>query len=222
MVFPIAVLASGTGSNLAAIFDAIDRGECRAEVTAVISDRSKAGALQLARQRGVKSAVVPLKAHPDRQAWDRALAECVAGFEPALVVLAGFMKIVGPAMVERFSHRIINVHPALLPLFPGTQGPADAIAAGVCISGCTVHLVDAGVDTGPILAQAAVPVVTGDDAESLHRRIQVAEHRILPAVIDAIACGHMELGPSPRHRGPLNQDDSILFSPPLACDPNRS
>jgi phosphoribosylglycinamide formyltransferase-1 len=192
----IAVLASGRGSNLRAIAEAIDRGACTARVVAVVSDKADAAALAFASGRGVATAVVEPRAHASRALWDAALAETVASFSPDLVVLAGFMRIVGASMLARFPQRIVNVHPALLPSFPGAHGARDAIAKGVRISGCTVHLVDAGVDTGPILAQAAVPVLPTDDEASLQARIQRAEHRLLPAVIDAIARGAITLGPA--------------------------
>src|SRR6185369_11715763 len=150
-----------------------------------------------AKERGIETAVVPPKGYASRADWDEALAARVAAASPDLVVLAGFMRIVGAPILARFPHRIVNVHPALLPSFPGTDGPGQAIAKGVRIAGCTVHLVDAGVDTGPILAQAAVPVLPSDDAHTLHARIQVHEHRLLPAVIDAIARGEIVLGERP-------------------------
>ncbi len=120
------------------------------------------------------------------------------------------MRLIGPAMLQRFRGRIINVHPALLPAFPGKDGPAQAVAARVTLSGCTVHIVDAGVDTGPILAQAAVPVLPSDDATTLHARIQTAEHRLLPGVVDAIAQGHYTLEDGPRYTEAL---------PALPCEP---
>lgn len=195
----LAVLVSGTGSNLRAIVAAIDAGTCAATVALVASDRESAPALAFAAQRGIPTAVIKPKDYADRATWDVALAERVANVGPDLVVLAGFMRIVGAPILARFPHRIVNVHPALLPAFPGTDGPAQAIAKGVRIAGCTVHLVDAGVDTGPILAQAAVPVLPGDDAHALHARIQVFEHRLLPAVIDAVARGELTLGERPTY-----------------------
>jgi phosphoribosylglycinamide formyltransferase-1 len=210
----IAVLASGRGSNLRAIAEAIDRGACTARVVAVVSDKADAAALAFASGRGVATAVVEPRAHASRALWDAALAETVASFSPDLVVLAGFMRIVGASMLARFPQRIVNVHPALLPSFPGAHGARDAIAKGVRISGCTVHLVDAGVDTGPILAQAAVPVLPTDDEASLQARIQRAEHRLLPAVIDAIARGAITLGPAgPALGAALSYDEGALFSP---------
>jgi phosphoribosylglycinamide formyltransferase 1 len=206
---PIAVLASGRGSNLRAIFAAIDAGRCAARVAAVISDRPSAPALELARERSIATEIVSPKAHADRAAWDVALAEAIARTEPEIVVLAGFMRIVGAAVLARFPGRIVNVHPALLPSFPGMDGPAQAIAARVRIAGCTVHVVDAGVDTGPILAQAAVPVLPDDDAERLHARIQISEHALLPAVIDWIAKGDLALDP-PRFTRPLDAHPALL------------
>jgi phosphoribosylglycinamide formyltransferase-1 len=210
----IAVLVSGRGSNLHALLKAIDRGSCHARVIAVISDRAAAPALELARERGIPDYVVSPKQHGDRLSWDAALAAQVAAVEPELVVMAGFMRLIGTPLLARFGGKIINVHPSLLPAFPGIDAPAQAIAAGVRISGCTVHLVDAGVDTGPVLAQAALPVEQGDDANSLHLRIQAAEHALLPAVVHAIAVGAIELGDRPAYRGAA-REASALISPPL-------
>jgi phosphoribosylglycinamide formyltransferase-1 len=198
MALDLAVLASGRGSNLRALASAIDAGRCQGRIVAVISDRPTAEALLFAADRGIPTRICSPRDYPSRDAWDAALAAEIASFRPDLVVLAGFMRIVGPAVLARFPWRIVNIHPALLPAFPGIDGPAQAIAKRVRISGCTVHLVDAGVDTGPILAQAAVPVLPDDDAASLHARIQVQEHRLLPAVIDAIARGWIEPGEVPR------------------------
>lgn len=210
----LAVLASGRGSNLRAVLDAIDAGTCDARVSLVASDKPDAPALELAAKRGIPTIVVRPKDHFDRAAWDRALAEAVAGAAPSLVVLAGFMRIVGPAMLAAFPSRIINVHPALLPSFPGAHGPRDALAHGVTVTGCTVHVVDAGVDTGPILAQGVVPVAPGDDESSLHARIQTVEHRLLPGVIDAIARGALVLDPRPRFVAPFDATGTLL-SPPV-------
>lgn len=212
MALPLAVLISGTGSNLRAILSAIDAGECAAEVRVVVSDRTKAPGLELARERGIANEVVRLRDHPDREAWDRALADAVALHAPELVVLAGFMRVVGRSFIERFAPRIINLHPSLLPAFPGATGPELALAAGVRLSGCTVHGVDAGVDTGPILAQAAVRVLPSDDAARLHARIQRAEHRLLPHVIDAIARDRIRLGPPVTLPDGAATDDPILYS----------
>jgi phosphoribosylglycinamide formyltransferase-1 len=216
MALPIAVLASGTGSNLDAILQAIDAEQCQARVAVVVSDRNSAGALLLARGRAIPAHVVRLKDFATRELWDEALADVVCSHGPALVVLAGFMKLLGAQMLSRFAGRIINVHPALLPLFPGTDAPAQAIAAGVRLSGCSVHVVDGGLDSGPIIAQAAVPLLPDDDAERLHRRIQQAEHRLLPAVVDAVARGDIELGELLRIDPTQFAPDAILFSPAIA------
>lgn len=209
----LVVLVSGRGSNLKAIVRAIDEGRCRATIAAVISDRHSAEALAFATERGLPTAVVRPKDFPEKAAWDGALADATAGHAPDLVVLAGFMRIVGPAMLARFPHRIVNVHPALLPSFPGTDGPAQAIAKGVRMSGCTVHLVDAGVDTGPILAQGAVPVLPSDDAATLHARIQTVEHVLLPFVIDAIGQGAITPGERPAFAEGLRFPASVFTVP---------
>ncbi len=216
----LVVLVSGRGSNLAALWRAIDDDRCAAEIVAVAADRD-APALALARDRGVATELVTLRRGDDREAWNVTLAERVSAHAPDLVVLAGFMRVLGAPFVRRFAGRILNIHPALLPSFPGAHGPADALAAGVLISGCTVHLVDEGVDTGAILAQAAVSVVPGDDPSSLHARIQQAEHHLLPAVVHAIACGALDLD-GPRWRRELaprgNTDDArVLFGPELVA-----
>ncbi|MBT8469495.1 MAG: phosphoribosylglycinamide formyltransferase [Myxococcales bacterium] len=191
----IVVLVSGRGSNLKAVCHAIDAGTCVANIVGVVSDRKKAAALDFAEARGIPSCVVALRKGDDRDLWNDSLAETVTSMNPSLVVLAGFMRVLGPPLLERFPGRIVNVHPALLPSFPGHNGPQDALDGGVRVSGCTVHVVDAGVDTGPIIAQAAVPVLAGDSADSLHARIQVQEHRLLPAVIHQIAIGAITLDP---------------------------
>ena len=213
----IAVLISGTGTNLQAICNAIDEGKCLAHVNAVISDNAEAGGLAFAAKRKIPTAVVKLADHANRAEWDLALAETVAGFVPDLVVLAGFMKMVGPEMLRRFPGRIINIHPALLPLFPGTDGPGMALAAGVRLTGTTVHVVDENVDTGPIVAQAAVRVAPDDSRQSLHQRIQEAEHLLLPEVIDRIARGRVVLEPALRIRHKDNDYSGILFSLSVKC-----
>ena len=191
----IAVLASGRGSNLRAIGAAIDAGQCDARIVGVVSDRRKAAALEYAEERGIRSRVVPLKKGDDRALWNQRLADEVAELRPALVVLAGFMRVLGSPLLERFPGRIINVHPAILPAFPGHDAPEQAIAAGVRVSGCSVHVVDAGVDTGPVIAQAVIPVALDDTPASLHERIQVQEHRLLPKVVHEIARGRVRLDP---------------------------
>jgi phosphoribosylglycinamide formyltransferase-1 len=187
----VAVLLSGTGSLCAALLDAADDPAFPAEVVAVGSDRDADG-LEHARRRGLPTFVCALRDHPDRAAWDRALAAELSAFAPDLVVSAGFMKIVGPAVLDAFGGRLINTHPALLPAFPGAHAVRDALAAGVPVTGATVHVVDAGVDTGPVLAQRAVAVLPGDDEARLHERIKHAERELLvETVAHLVATGWM-------------------------------
>ena len=175
----IVVLVSGSGSNMAALADACAAGEVPGRVVAVVADRD-CGGLDLARTRGIATEVLDPKGFEDRTLWSEALAERVASFEPDLVVSAGFMRILSPAFVDRFEDRLINLHPALLPAFPGAHAVRDALAAGVKVAGSTVHLIDHLVDHGPILLQEAVPVLPGDDEATLHERIKAVEHRLLP------------------------------------------
>lgn len=175
----VVVLLSGSGTLLQALLDAIAAGEVQAEVAAVVSDQPGAQGLERARLAGLPALAHPLPKGGDRAAWDAELTRIVAGFEPDLVVSAGFMKLLGAAFLDAFGGRTINTHPALLPSFPGMHGPRDALRAGVKVSGATVFLVDAGVDTGRILLQGAVDVHADDDVESLHERIKVVERRLL-------------------------------------------
>ncbi len=179
---PVVVLISGTGSNLAALLAAAREADCPYQVVAVIADREASG-LEHARAAGIPTQVVRLADHPDREAWDTALAAAVSAHGPQLVVLAGFMKLVGPPLLEAFGGRIVNTHPALLPSFPGAHGVRDALAHGVKITGCSVIEVDAGVDTGRILAQAAVEVREDDTEATLHERIKAVEQPLLVDVV---------------------------------------
>jgi phosphoribosylglycinamide formyltransferase 1 len=183
----LVILASGGGSNLAALLAAHDNPGYGARVVGVVSDKPDAGALDLAREAGVASVVVAPADFADRAAWNIGVSEAVAVFQPDYVVLAGFMRILAPAFVDRFAGRVVNTHPALLPSFPGAHGVRDALAYGVKVTGCTVHVVDTGVDTGPIIAQTAVPVVEGDDEATLHERIKVAERALLVETVGRIA-----------------------------------
>ncbi|MEZ0448422.1 phosphoribosylglycinamide formyltransferase [Cellulomonas sp. ICMP 17802] len=183
----LVVLVSGTGSNLAALLDAHDDPAYGARVVAVVADRDGIRALDIARTAGIPTAVVSLKDFDDRAAWDAAVTETVAVFSPDLVVLAGFMKLFGATFLGRFGGRIVNTHPALLPSFPGAHGVRDALAYGVKVTGCTVMVVDEGVDTGPILAQATVPVEADDDEATLHERIKAVERTLLVEWVGRIA-----------------------------------
>lgn len=182
----LVVLVSGSGTNLQALLDACADPAYGAEVVAVGADRHEIEGLARAERAGVPTFVERVTDHPDRAAWDRALTRAVAAHDPDLVVLAGFMKLVGEEFLTRFADRVVNTHPALSPAFPGMQGPADALAYGVKVTGCTLFVVDAGVDTGAIVAQQAVPVIDSDDVETLHERIKVAERAMLVEAVGAM------------------------------------
>jgi len=181
----IVVLASGTGSLLECLLEAAV-GDYPGRVVAVGADRD-CRALQIAEAAGLPTFTVRLRDYPDRDAWDAAITTATAEHEPDLVVSAGFMKILGPQFLSRFIGRVVNTHPALLPAFPGAHAVADALAYGVRVTGCSVHLVDAGTDTGPLLAQQAVPVYEDDDEATLHERIKVVERRLLVDVVADLA-----------------------------------
>lgn len=183
----LVVLVSGAGTNLQALLDAARDPAFGARVVAVGADREDAEGLQRARRDGVPVFTERLRDHPDRPAWDQALTGRVRAHAPDLVVLAGFMKLVGPAFLAAFAGRAVNTHPALSPSFPGTHGPADALAYGVKVTGATLFVVDGGVDTGAILAQRAVDVLDDDTAESLHERIKGVERRMLVDVVGRMA-----------------------------------
>jgi phosphoribosylglycinamide formyltransferase 1 len=173
----VVVLASGGGSTLQALLDAAADPDYGVTVAAVGSDRESAGALGRARAAGVPTFCLPLEG--DREAWDIRLTDVVGSYDPDLVVSAGFMRLVGRAFLERYAGRLVNSHPSLLPSFPGMHAARDALAYGVRVTGCTLFVVDGGVDTGPIVAQVAVPVLDGDDEAALHERIKVEERRML-------------------------------------------
>ncbi|MFD1149477.1 MULTISPECIES: phosphoribosylglycinamide formyltransferase [Saccharothrix] len=183
----VVVLVSGSGTLLQALLDAAADPGYPVEVVAVGADRDGIEGLSRAERAGVPGFAVKLRDHADRAAWDTALADAVEAHRPDLVVSAGFMKILGPAFLARFGGRMVNTHPALLPAFPGAHGVRDAVDYGVKVTGATVHLVDGGVDTGPILAQEAVVVADDDDVESLHERIKVVERRLLVDVVARLA-----------------------------------
>jgi phosphoribosylglycinamide formyltransferase-1 len=181
----VVVLVSGAGTNLQALLDgAVDGGYA---VVAVGADRDGIEGLARAERAGVATFVHRVRDFESREAWDAALSDAVADFRPDLVVLAGFMKLVGEAFLTAHDGRVLNTHPALSPSFPGIHGPAEALAYGVRVTGCTLFVVDAGIDTGPIVAQAAVPVLDGDTVETLHERIKTEERRMLVAAVSRIA-----------------------------------
>jgi len=185
----VVVLASGAGSVLGALLAAHDDPAFGGRVVGVVTDRPAAGALERAEAAGVARATVRLADFPDRAAWDRALTAAVAAFRPDLVVMAGFMRLVGPAFLAAFGGRAVNTHPALLPAFPGAHAVRDALAHGVKVTGCSVIVVDEGVDSGPIVAQVPVPVADDDDEGTLHERIKVAERTLLVDVVGRILRG---------------------------------
>jgi phosphoribosylglycinamide formyltransferase-1 len=183
----VTVLVSGVGSNLQALIDASQDPAYGATVVAVGADRTDIEGLARAERAGIPTFVVPMSDYASRAEWDAALTEHTAKHDPDLVVLAGFMKLVGPAFLERFGGRTVNTHPSLLPAFPGAHGPRDALAHGVKLTGATLFVVDEGLDEGPIIAQVAVPVEPGDDVETLHERIKVAERDMLTDWVGRLA-----------------------------------
>lgn len=184
----LVVLVSGSGTNLQALLDAIAGDPAYgAEIVAVGADRDGIAGLDRARSAGLPTFVCKVKEYADRDAWDAALAEATAAYAPDLVVSAGFMKIVGKRFLAAFGGRFVNTHPALLPAFPGAHGVRDALAYGARVTGCTVHFVDDGVDTGPIIAQGVVEIREQDDESALHERIKEVERKLLVDVVGRLA-----------------------------------
>ena len=193
--FRLCVLASGTGTNLQAIIDQL-HGTEGIEVAGVASDKPEAMALQRAAKAGIETAVFPRDDYEDREARDRAIGDWIEGREAELVVLAGYMQLLSPSFVARFRNRIVNVHPALLPSFPGLDAVQQALDHGVKVTGVTVHFVDEGVDSGPIILQRPVPVPPDRAAETLEEAIHATEHALLPLAIKLIAQGRVRIDPS--------------------------
>jgi phosphoribosylglycinamide formyltransferase-1 len=181
------------GSNLLALLGATSFAAFVFSLVLVLSDRPEAGGLARARRAGIPVAVVRPSDHPDRDAFDAALRAVVAAVRPDVVCLAGFMRILGPGFVRAFPDRIVNTHPSLLPAFRGAHAVRDALAYGVKVTGCTVHLVDEEVDHGPVLFQSPVPVEGGDDEDRLHERIKAEEHRLLPTAVRLLAEGRVRV-----------------------------
>jgi len=208
----IVILISGRGSNMEALLAA----RLPARVAAVISNNPQARGLGIARDRGIAVAVVDHRAFADRAAFDGALAAAIDRHRPDLVALAGFMRILTPSFTERYSGRIMNIHPSLLPAFPGLHTHRRALAAGVRIHGCTAHFVTTGLDSGPVIVQAAVPVQPGDTEEQLAARVLAQEHRIYPQAIRWFCEGRLKFS----RNGAVTVDaarapDSVLIAPPL-------
>jgi phosphoribosylglycinamide formyltransferase 1 len=183
----LVVLVSGEGTNLQALIEACAQPGYGATIVAVGADRENIGALRRAAAAGIPAFTLKVGDFPTREAWDQALSDACAGYQPDLIVCAGFMKLVGKAFLGRFAGRCLNTHPALLPSFPGMHGVRDALDYGVKVTGCTVFLVDEGVDAGPVLAQACVPVADDDDEATLHERIKVAERALLVGTVSRMA-----------------------------------
>ena len=193
---PIVVLASGRGSNFDALVRDLRQREHAGQVVALLSDRSTAPAFAMSRHHGIPSLAIEFKAFDRREQFDEALLAAIAPFNPAWVVLAGFRRLLPKATVMAFKNRILNVHPSLLPAFPGLHAVREALLQKVRLTGTTVHLVDEGLDTGPILAQRSVPVLPTDDVQSLTSKIQSVEHQLLPAVVRAVVEGRLRIDDS--------------------------
>ncbi len=189
----LGVLASGRGSNLQAIIDKCDAGLVAAEVVQVISDQENAYALERAGNHGVPAVYINPKSYQTKEEYEWAIVQCLQENRVELVVLAGYMRIVGKVLLGSYVNRIMNIHPALLPSFPGTHGQRDALAYGVRFSGCTVHFVDEGMDTGPIILQAVVPVLPDDTVETLAARILQQEHKIYSDAVQLYAEGKLQV-----------------------------
>ena len=179
----LGILCSGRGSNLASIIEAIERGEIPAEIAVVIADKRDAYALERARAKGIPAVAIVYRDYAERAGFERAMLDELHAHGVTLVILAGFMRILSPVFVHAYTGRILNIHPALLPSFPGAHAHRDALAYGVKVSGCTVHFVDEGMDSGPIILQASVPVMEDDTEETLAARVLEQEHRIFPEAI---------------------------------------
>lgn len=193
----LGVLVSGSGTNLQAIVDAASDGTLDARVGVVVSNVAGAGALLRAKAASIETVVVEHGRFPDRRAFDAALVEALRAHGVEVVVLAGFMRLVTDVLLDAFPWRVVNVHPALLPSFPGVDAQKQALDYGVRVTGCTVHFVDRGTDTGPVIAQAAVPVLDDDDEQSLRARILTREHELLPRVLQWMAEGRVSVdGPA--------------------------
>jgi len=212
----IGILASGTGSNLQAILDGCASRGIPAEVAVVICNIPGVKALQRAGSAGVPAVLLPHQKFPNREEFDRELVLTLREHRVDLVCLAGFMRLLGPVLLTAFHNRILNIHPSLLPAFPGLHAVRQALTAGVRVAGCTVHVVDEGTDTGPILIQAAVPVLDSDTEETLAARILVQEHRCYPRAIALWAEGRVQIeGRRVRITGAGPRPDHTLSSPEL-------
>jgi phosphoribosylglycinamide formyltransferase 1 len=209
----LGVLISGRGSNLGAVLSAIGDGTLAARVALVISNKAGAAGLARAEAAGVPTRVVPHGSFPDRASFDAALVDALRQAGVDVVVLAGFMRLLTPVLLDAFPNRVVNIHPALLPAFPGVDAQAQALAYGARVTGCTVHFVDAGTDTGPVIAQAAVPILEGDDRDTLAARILPREHELLVRALGWIAAGKVTVvRPAPDGRAVVRvRGESTFF-----------
>ncbi len=213
----IGVLVSGSGSNLQSIIDHIEKGQIQAEIRVVISNNPDAYALERAKKHGIPSVVVRHQDYPDRDDFDKRMIESLKSFGIELVVMAGFMRVLTPLFLKAFPMKVINIHPAILPSFQGLHGQQKAFEYGVKFSGCTVHFADEGVDTGPIIIQAVVPVYDTDAVETLAERILKEEHRIYPQAIQWYAEGRLEVaGRKVRVKDHPPMKGVSLHNPPIA------
>lgn len=209
-------LASGGGSNLQAIIDRCRDGSLPAEISVVISNKPDSGALQRARRAGIPALCIDHRNYPSREDFDRAVVAALIEAGVELIVLAGFMRLISDVFLDAFPGRIMNIHPALLPAFPGLHVQRKALEYGARVTGCTVHFVDGGVDTGPIVIQAVVPILDDDTEESLSARILEQEHRIYPRAIELFAQGRLRIdGRRVRIEPPLPPGREVLVHPPL-------
>lgn len=220
MSLRLAILASGNGSNAQAMFDAVDRGALAADIRLVLSNRPGARVLERAAARSLPHRCLDHTLYPDRAAYDRALVDAIRGAGADTVALAGYMRLLSPEFLTAFPGRVLNIHPALLPAFPGAHGAVDARAWGVKVSGCTVHFVSDEMDCGPIIVQACVPVLQDEDTDGLQNRIHGLEHRIYPQALQWLAENRLTLDGrrvllAPAGRAPAPAPDRALIWPPL-------
>jgi phosphoribosylglycinamide formyltransferase 1 len=213
---PLGVLISGNGSNLQAIIDAIESGKLDAEIRIVISNKQNAPGLVRAQRHQIPTQVIDHHSHPTREAYDQILIDILQAEQAELVILAGFMRLLSPLFVRTFSNRIMNIHPALLPSFPGLHVQKKAVEYGVRFSGCTVHFVNEECDQGPIVAQGVVPVFSQDTEETLAKRILQQEHRIYPRAIQLYSEGRLRItGRRVVIEGATEDEKAVLIEPPL-------
>ncbi|MEW6001684.1 MAG: phosphoribosylglycinamide formyltransferase [Nitrospirota bacterium] len=214
-ILKLGVLASGRGSNFQSIIDAIDSGKLKAEIALLVTDNPSAFAIERAKRHGIEYLVLNPKEFDSKDEFFEKIARELKKRNVALVILAGFMRIVRKPLIEAFPFRIMNIHPALLPAFPGSHGQRQALEYGVRISGCTVHFVDEGIDTGPIIIQAAVPVLENDTEETLSERILKFEHRIYPEAIRLFSEGRIEIKERKVKIKDYHSPEAYIVNPPL-------